>query len=251
MDPAPTDYSRIADRYDANPIRHLIPKDEGIETLYQERGNRLTVLDLACGTGNYLRAQAEHYRGYAIRWLGADLSEAMLDRARAKNLGAELVLADAAHLPYPDASVDAVVIRFAHHHFTDKAAVFAEVHRVLAPGGRLTLFNIAPDRQLRSWVHHYFPGTRAVDEAKFLPALGLYALLSASGFRGTLEVTVQIREVPTADLGAEARNRDMSQLNSISEAEYLEGLGRLEADAARGTTFTGDLALLDYRGFRK
>jgi len=50
-----TDYLKIASIYDKNWIRHYIPRDENIEKLYIANSSRLSVLDLACGTGNYLK----------------------------------------------------------------------------------------------------------------------------------------------------------------------------------------------------
>lgn len=130
------------------------------------------MVDLGCGTGNYLQAQIEAF-GNLVHWVGIDRSEAMLDQARAKELDAELLLADAAELPLRDASVDFVKIRFAHHHFADKAAAFREVRRVLKPGGVLSLFNVAHEYSRRAWVYHYFPQTRNLDEERFPSVLAV------------------------------------------------------------------------------
>ena len=77
-----TDYSKIADRYDSNKIRHLIERDEMITGLPCCRD--LRVLDLGCGTGNYLQAQTRYFSGdnkRTIFWFGADASEDMLNVA--------------------------------------------------------------------------------------------------------------------------------------------------------------------------
>lgn len=59
-----TDYSEIASRYDGNELRHDISRDANIERLYSINSGSLTVLDLACGTGNYLVKQTAEYRDY-------------------------------------------------------------------------------------------------------------------------------------------------------------------------------------------
>ena len=68
----------------------------------------------------------------------------MLERARA--LAAEKGLANVTwqegeveRLPYPDGAFTIVVTRFAMHHFLDPAAVFREMARVCAPGGRVVV----------------------------------------------------------------------------------------------------------------
>src|SRR5206468_8248102 len=75
---------------------------------------------------------------------GIDMTQAMLERARA--LAAEKGVAnvtwrdgDVAHLPYPDGAFSIVVTRFAVHHFPAPHAVFAEMKRVCAPGGRIVV----------------------------------------------------------------------------------------------------------------
>jgi ubiquinone/menaquinone biosynthesis C-methylase UbiE len=244
----PTDYSRIAARYDRNPIRHQIPADPLIEAQFALTGPDLTVLDLACGTGNYLVAQTAAFRGRPVRWLGLDLSAAMLDQARAKGLDADLRLGDAADLPWEAGTIDFVKVRFAHHHFADRTRVLAEVARVLRPGGRVSLFNIAPDRQEASWVHRFFPPTRRFDEAKFPTVTQLFEELEGAGLVPEVRVQTEVKRFPWGDLVREAHNRDMSQLTHLTEAEYAEGRDRLEAEAARGGSYLGDVALVEALG---
>jgi SAM-dependent methyltransferase len=71
-----------------------------------------------------------------------DLNQAMLDHAAQVGAGrpVEWRQADAMALPFPDASFDVVVCQFGVMFFPDKVRAFAEVRRVLAPGGRF-LFN--------------------------------------------------------------------------------------------------------------
>ena len=107
-----------------------------------------TLLDLACGGGIVVCAFAPHVRHAT----GIDATPAMLERARA--LAAEKGIAnvtwregDVARLPYPDGAFTIVVTRFAMHHFPDPAAVFREMARVCAPGGRIVVVDtyVSPD----------------------------------------------------------------------------------------------------------
>jgi len=99
------------------------------------------LLEIACGTGVVTRQLA------ALSGIGSivatDLNQAMLDQAKAigTKRPVEWRQADAMQLPFPDASFDAVVIQFGAMFFPDKAKAYAEVRRVLKPGG-LFLFNV-------------------------------------------------------------------------------------------------------------
>src|SRR6266851_5727157 len=99
-----------------------------------------TVLDVACGGGIVVCGFAPHVKHAT----GIDMTPAMLERAR--SLAAEKGLAnvnwqegDVGHLPYPDGAFTIVVTRFAVHHFPDPSAVFGEMVRVCAPGGRIVV----------------------------------------------------------------------------------------------------------------
>jgi demethylmenaquinone methyltransferase/2-methoxy-6-polyprenyl-1,4-benzoquinol methylase len=95
-----------------------------------------TVLDLASGTGDFLAL----LRDGGYRALGMDLSWGML---AANRTGLPLAQADGAFLPLADGSVDGVTCGYALRNFTDLAGVFAEFGRVVRPGGRISLLEVA------------------------------------------------------------------------------------------------------------
>jgi SAM-dependent methyltransferase len=78
--------------------------------------------------------------GGAIRVVGIDPTWAQIDVAREKGGGPLYARAAAAALPFPDGSFDAVVACLVFEHISDAGRAFAEVGRVLAPGGRFLLF---------------------------------------------------------------------------------------------------------------
>ena len=93
------------------------------------------VVDAACGTGRHTAYLLE--RGHRVQ--GFDISPGMLELARAKDLDATFELADVRQLPVTDASADAVVCALALSHVEHLGPVFAEVARVLRPGGRFLI----------------------------------------------------------------------------------------------------------------
>ena len=95
-----------------------------------------TVLDLACGTGDF--AALVERRG--CRVIGSDLSEGML---AARHHAFPAVQSDAVALPLRTGSLDGVVCGYALRNFTDLPASLAEAARVLRPGGRLAVLEVA------------------------------------------------------------------------------------------------------------
>lgn len=85
-----------------------------------------------------------------LRLVGIDVDAAMVERARARAVREGLdgrlrfELGDVEALSFPDGSFDLVTSSFSVHHWPDAAAGFAEVRRVLRPGGRAIMYDL-PD----------------------------------------------------------------------------------------------------------
>lgn len=108
-------------------------------------GPDLRVLDIGCGIGGTARFMAGRY-GATVT--GVDLTPAFVETATAlsKMVGmsgrTDFLLGSALELPVPDASVDLATMMHVGMNIPDKQALFAEVARVLAPGGRFALFDL-------------------------------------------------------------------------------------------------------------
>lgn len=111
-------------------------------------GERVLDLGSGAGTDSLIAAQMVGDRG---RVTGIDMTPAMLAKARAaaaemEATNVEFVESEAERLPFPDGSFDVVISNGVIDLVPDKDAVFAELHRVLAPGGRLQIADVTIQR---------------------------------------------------------------------------------------------------------
>lgn len=107
-------------------------------------GERVLDLGSGAGTDSLIAAQMVGEHGHVT---GIDMTREMLAKARAAaaEMGAtnvEFVEGEAERLPFPDASFDVVISNGVIDLIPDKDAVFSELVRVLAPGGRIQVADV-------------------------------------------------------------------------------------------------------------
>ncbi len=138
-------FDRIAPRYDR--LNRLLSlrldqrwRREALRALAPGPGDVL--LDLACGTGDFL----ELYGRRGARAIGVDFSAGMLRVAESRGVAGALLQGDASCLPLADGSVTILTCGFALRNFVSLEDVVREVARVLAPGGRIALLEVDEPR---------------------------------------------------------------------------------------------------------
>jgi len=103
-------------------------------------GGQDTVLDIACGTGDLARAFAAAVPA-PRRVVGCDFAHEMLRHAVDRPAAGPLAWceADALRLPFADGSFSVTSCAFGVRNFQDLGVGLAEMHRVMAPGGRCVI----------------------------------------------------------------------------------------------------------------
>jgi ubiquinone/menaquinone biosynthesis C-methylase UbiE len=142
------------------------------------------ILDVACGPGIVSAALAKAARAV----VAFDLTPEMLAKARDRCGQAGLTNVtfqegSATDLPFAPESFDGVVTRLAIHHFGDPGRAFAEMFRVLRPGGTLVVADVvsAEDADAAA-LQNAIEVLRDPSHVRMLPRSELVALIERAGF---------------------------------------------------------------------
>ena len=207
-----TIFSAIAGRYDTFNAMASLGIDRGwrrelVRAAHISPSSR--VLDLACGTGDVAFAVAN--LGHPSEVVATDFNAEMLAVAEQKAVDnppavpVSFSIADAQDLPFQDASFDVVTVAFGVRNFPDREKNFAEVLRVLKPGGRYIILefsrpNFAPWRG----VYHVYL-------RHAIPAIGGALTGDRDGF---VYLNDSIRQFPAqAELAAELRRTGFTTIS--------------------------------------
>ncbi|MEJ2207509.1 MAG: methyltransferase domain-containing protein [Anaerolineae bacterium] len=232
MEMAGVDYDAAAGEYAAH--RRIHP---GVYRELRVRGRigpGSTVLEVGCGTGNYITALSRDEMGRtACRAWGLDPSAGMLARARTRPEPVTWLQGRAEAPPFAPGSFDLVFAVDVIHHVADRSTFYRQAVRVLRPGGRLcTVTDSAEIIRRREILSGYFPDTIQVELARYPRLAEILAWMAAAGLVDAEVVTV---EQPYELAGAGPyRDRAYSSLHLISDGAWQAGLARLEQALARG-----------------
>ena len=138
-----------------------------------------TVADIACGNGRLLQMLAEKnsFQGY-----GVDLSEKMVEQAKKRNPDMEFYAARCEELPFPDETVDIMVVCAAFHHFPDPEGFAREARRGIREEGMLYIADVCLPAVLRVIANPFLQFSRSGD-VKFYAPQEIASLFEKHGFQ--------------------------------------------------------------------
>lgn len=157
-------FNLVAEGYDSPALRFFPLAGEQLADRLKLRPGE-QVLDVACGTGAFATAAGQRIRPGG-RVQAIDLTEAMLDRARANAAkrahdNIDFHIMDAEHLEFPADSFDAIGCSFGLFFLADMSAALEDWLRLLKPGGRLMFTSFGPSA-LQPMTEMLFEDLRAV-----------------------------------------------------------------------------------------
>jgi ubiquinone/menaquinone biosynthesis C-methylase UbiE len=221
-------YDRDADEYAAH--RQVHP---GVLQELCDRGSLgldSIVLEVGCGTGNYISVLARRFRCTAY---GIDPSMGMLAHARTRPERVTWQQGSAERLNFADEAFDLIFSVDVIHHVADKAAFYREVARALKPGGQVcTVTDSADIIRKREILSNYFPKTVEVELARYPRIAQLENYMRQVDLMGPTIVTVE--EPYELDSAQPFRAKAHSSLHLIPEEAWRRGLAHLERDLAKG-----------------
>lgn len=127
-------------------------------------GSNEIVLDVSVGTGD-LALAVEKFRP-GVRVVGADPSKKMVSIYRRKSPTAQVSLSMVEFLPFKSETISHVVCAFGIRNFVDRVAAFAEIHRVLKPGGLWGFLEMSAPRG------HFFSALYGFYFKRLVPLIG-------------------------------------------------------------------------------
>jgi SAM-dependent methyltransferase len=182
-----------------------------------------TVLDLGSGAGLDVFV-ARHEVGETGHVIGVDMTAEMVAKARenAKNLGfdnVEFRLGEIESLPVVSDSIDVVISNCVLNLVPDKQRAFAEIFRVLKPGGHFCISDIVSSRELPEWVQA-IADAYAGCVSGAIPKDDYLGLVRDSGF-SRIEVASERRIDVPAELIADSLTQDQREQAVNSDLHVL------------------------------
>ncbi len=138
-------FDRISPSYDRMNMLMSMGRDARWRRLAMRRSGIRpggSALDVCCGTGD-LAIELRRAAGPSGRVVGLDFSPGMLSLAARKCPAVEWVQGDALDLPFADAAFDAATVGFGVRNLSDLDRGFAELARVVRPGGRVVCLEMS------------------------------------------------------------------------------------------------------------
>jgi len=204
-----------------------------------------TVLEIGCGTGNYIVALSQVLPDY--RYHGFDMSSEMLSIARSRSSGIEFSFGDAEQrFPYPESFCRIAFAVDVLHHIEKLDVFFLESARVLDSGGKLLVVTDSEDNIRSRSLTRYFPEILSIELDRYPALEELHAAADRASLRciGTEPAEGEI----LMDEGfiAKLESRCSSAMRIISSEAHRRGIHRVRAAGNSGEKWFSCYTVVKY-----
>lgn len=114
---------------------------------YVEMRPGMTFMDIGCGTGWAVMEAAKRLKGEG-RFIGVDISEGMIERAKKSAFGitgVNFLQASSENLPFVAKDINLIISTMSFHHYLNPVKALTEMLRVLKPGGKVYILDLTAD----------------------------------------------------------------------------------------------------------
>ncbi|HOV32501.1 MAG TPA: class I SAM-dependent methyltransferase [Candidatus Hydrogenedens sp.] len=182
------------------------------------------ILDLGCGTGNLFQELCRYQKG---NFIGLDVSEKMIRKAKAKKIPADWICASAENIPFQNNSFDSIVGIYTLHLFKNIPQVLSECRRVLNRGW--VLFVSAPYHFIVNHpLNQFFPSFSKMDLSRFPTEEQIEDMLLHAGFSNLKrEYYAVVRDWLSEEYIQKVKSKFISTLQLIPDDEFNEGIKKM------------------------
>lgn len=199
------------------------------------------IVEIGCGTGNYVIKLSEMYPGYD--YSGFDLSEGMLEVAGSRSEKVKFIQGNGDEgFPLFDNFADMCFLVDVIHHIVDYEVFFKELERVLKPGGKVLIVTDSEENFKKRSLHKFFPEVGEIERNRY-PAIELlikHAQDAGLRYNGAefAEGSMVIDDTVISNFGQKCS----SSTRLIPDEAHKRGMERLKA--AKGEQWISSYSVL-------
>ena len=227
------DYDSVSRIYDVSRAAKIEMVKRLVRILQVDKDSVL--LDLGCGTGNYTAALQQ----IAKSVIGIDISQGMIDQAKAKYPEIKFICGDVANLAFDSETFDGAFSIQVLHHVKKREMFLEEAYRVLRKGGYIAIDSCSHTQIRACWYYHYFPKGLEKDLARIPDSKEIASFLEQTGFSNVgIEISYQDvavdHAIPERYLDKNYRN-GISTFGLLSDEDIQSGCDKLKKDIDSGS----------------
>ncbi|MGB3478141.1 MAG: class I SAM-dependent methyltransferase [bacterium] len=215
-------------------------------TKYVPQNAIATIIDVGCGTGRFTKELADHFSAQVY---GIDPSSKMLKEAIENVISTKVKFLQGSteHISLNDDFSDLVFLSQVYHHIEDKNRAFLEIKRVLKTGKFLCIRTSTIENLNTILYLRFFPQALKKDMEFLSSRNDVIDTVHSSGFKlKGHEIVRQKFANNLKEYTEKIKSRGLSDLVSITDGEFHDGLAKLEIYCKEQDTETDVIEELDF-----